>query len=326
MVSSDHRAAPRILFTSLSRKVSLYGAVLAQAREFHPEAELIGGDSDPACLGRGETGEFLETPPLDNLSHEEFADFCRESAINRLIPTRDGELRFFAEARPSLLAAGIFPMVSPAETIATCLDKFLFAETAAKLGFLSIPTVVDVSRLDAPRVTVKERFGSGSRDLHLDLSPEEASERARNLRNPIFQPHVDGRELSADLYVDWTGKTRGVVLRWRDLVKDGESKVSTTFRKVDWEHDLGELATRIGLRGHGLIQAIVDKDARLHLLEVNARLGGATPLALACGLGSIEWFLREAEGEDLGEAAPFEYWAGKRLTRDDQGCDTLTDI
>ncbi len=326
MVDSDRGTAPRILLTSLSSKVSLYEAVLAQARDFHPEAELIGGDSDPACPGRAKVREFLETPRLDNLSHEEFAGFCRKHAITRLIPTRDGELRFFAEARPALLAAGVVPMVSPAEAIATCLDKLLFAETAASLGFPAIPTVEDVSRLDARRVTVKERFGAGSRNHHLDLSPAEALERARNLRNPIFQPQVVGRELSADLYLDQDGQTRGVILRWRDLVVDGESKVTTTFRKVDWESDLGELAARIGLRGHGLIQAIVDKKSRLHLLEINARLGGATPLALACGLRSIEWFLREADGDELGETAPFDYRAGKRLTRDDQGRDQVTDI
>ena len=75
-----------------------------------------------------------------------------------------------------------------------------------------------------------------------------------------------------------------------------------------------------------MIQAIADKKGRLHLLEINARLGGATPLAFACGLRSIEWFLREAEGETLDETAPFDYPAGKRLTRDHQGHDQITEI
>lgn len=326
MNSKDSRTVPRILFTSLSSKISLHQAVLKQARDFHPQAELVGGDCDPTCAGRASIEKFVETPPLDEISHEEFADFCRERAITHLIPTRDGELQFFAEARPVLLAAEVHAMISPPDAIASCLDKLQFAETAAGLGFSAIPTVEDLARLDAERVTVKERRGAGSRSVHLDLSPSEAAEQARDLREPIFQPYLKGRELSADLYLDQSGQSRGVLLRWRDLVMEGESKITTTFRNPGWESDLGELAAGIGLRGHGLVQAIVDKDLRLHLLEINARLGGATPLALGCGLRSIEWFLRESEGEKLGESLPFDYPAGKRLIRDEEGRDRVTEI
>ena len=107
---------------------------------------------------------------------------------------------------------------------------------------------------------------------------------------------------------------------------DGESKVTTTFRKAEWEYDLGELAAQVGLQGHGLAQAIVDEEYRLNVIEVNARLGGATPLSLSCGLGSIEWFLQESAGLDLGEPKSFDYPSGKRLTRDNEGRDTLTEI
>jgi carbamoyl-phosphate synthase large subunit len=314
------------LFTSLSGKISLYEGVLAQARKFHPDAQLIGGDCDAACPSRSQVEQFTETPPLDQTTGEEFAAFCQELGVTHLIPTRDGELPFFAENRSSLLAAGVQSMISSPQTIATCLDKALFAETAANLGFPAIPTMDDLSKLDAARVTVKERRGAGSRDLHLDLPPEEAEERAQGLREPIFQPHLRGRELSADLYLDQSGQSRGVVLRWRDLVVDGESKVTTTFRKAEWESELGELAAQVGLEGHGLVQAIVDEEYRLNLLEINARLGGASPLALACGLNSIEWFLMESRGESLGELSPFDYPAGKRLTRDDAGRDALSKI
>ncbi len=326
MNSSVSGPVPRILFTSLSGKVSLFEAVLAQARRFHPGAEVVGGDSNSACPGRASIEEFVETPLLNGISHEEFAAFCREGGFTHLIPTRDGELSYFAEARATLLAAGTHAMISSPETIAACLDKLLFAEKAGQLGFPAIPAFENLDQLDAPRVTVKERRGASSRNLHLDLSPEEATEKARELSEPIFQPHLRGRELSADLYVDQAGRSRGVVLRWRDLVVDGESKVTTTLRKLEWEEGLGELAAGIGLRGHGLAQAIVDEEYRLNVIEVNARLGGATPLSLSCGLGSIEWFLQESAGLDLGEPGPFDYPSGKRLTRDGEGRDTLTEI
>ncbi|MBG30619.1 MAG: carbamoyl-phosphate synthase [Opitutae bacterium] len=325
MSTSLSAPAPRILFSSLSGKVSLYQSVLAQARAFHSEAQVVGGDSDPACPGRASVEEFVKTPRLTDVSQEDFAKFCQDGGFTHLIPTRDGELPYFSEAQAKLLAAGTSIMISPPRTIATCLDKLLFSEKANQLGLNAIPAFDSLDHLDAPRVTVKDRHGSGSRNICLDVKPEEAGKEALNLSEPIFQPHVEGREISADLYVDQTGVCRGAVLRWRDLVVNGESKVTTTLRHPTWEESIGKLAVGIGLRGHGLAQAIVDHEERLQFIEINARLGGATPLSLSCGLKSIEWFLQESAGDDLETPKPFEYPAGKRLTRDDEGRDTLTD-
>jgi len=51
-----------------------------------------------------------------------------------------------------------------------------------------------------------------------------------------------------------------------------------------------------GLYGHVLAQVIVDPDMGPRMIEINPRLGGASPLALAAGLNSIEWFLLETAG------------------------------
>ncbi len=329
MSTSLSAPVPRILFSSLSGKVSLYQSVLAQARAFHPDAQVIGGDANPSCPGRASVGEFVETPHLANTSQEDFTKFCQDGGFTHLIPTRDGELPYFADAQPKLLAAGTSVMISPSTTIATCLDKLLFSEKANQLGLNAIPAFDSLDhlydQLNAPRVAVKERRGSGSRNMCLDITSDEAAKEALNLSEPIFQPYLEGREISADLYVDHAGVCRGAVLRWRDLVVGGESKVTTTLRHPEWEESIGKLAVGIGLRGHGLAQAIVDQEQRLQFIEINARLGGASPLSLSCGLNSIKWFLQESAGSVLEAPTPFEYPAGKRLTRDDEGRDTLTE-
>ena len=51
-----------------------------------------------------------------------------------------------------------------------------------------------------------------------------------------------------------------------------------------------------GLQGQCLAQIIVDEDCKLHLIEINPRLGGASPLSLEAGLNSIGWFLNESNG------------------------------
>jgi hypothetical protein len=52
---------------------------------------------------------------------------------------------------------------------------------------------------------------------------------------------------------------------------------------------------RPGLFGHCLAQVLVEKDGTLNLVEINPRLGGASPLALRAGLMSISWHLLEEE-------------------------------
>jgi hypothetical protein len=38
---------------------------------------------------------------------------------------------------------------------------------------------------------------------------------------------------------------------------------------------------------------MVDQNEKLHLVEINPRLGGASPLALASGLHSVKWSILE---------------------------------
>jgi carbamoyl-phosphate synthase large subunit len=77
-------------------------------------------------------------------------------------------------------------------------------------------------------------------------------------------------------------------------VVNGESHESTTFENQDWADELCNVFTKLaGLKGHVLAQVMVDTDEQLHLIEINPRLGGASPLAIAAGLHSVRWSVFE---------------------------------
>lgn len=315
---------PVLLFSSLSAKTALYRAVLADARRHHPEARVIGGDCDDDAPARPDVEEFLLLPRLDETTPEAFAELCAAEGVTHLIPTRDGELRFFAEAAPHLAATGVHVLVPNAEALEPCLDKLLFAQRLRRQGLPAIPTSTSPEELpsstDLPLLTVKERFGAGSRSIGLRLTPDAASAHAATLRQPIFQPHLDGREFSAEVWLDSSSHPRGAVLRWREKVIDGESHRTTTFAHPDWEALVLDAVQALRLTGHALAQVIVDEDDRPHLVEINARLGGASPLALHIGLHSIQWFLREtAEGRPPAPPPFFRPEPGHRLIKDADG-------
>jgi carbamoyl-phosphate synthase large subunit len=148
---------------------------------------------------------------------------------------------------------------------------------------------------------VKERFGAGSRAIGLDLDRAQAVAHAATLEAPLFQPFVPGREMSVDGWLDRDGQLKGLVLRWRDVVVNGESQITTTFRDAALEAQAAAVLGRLGLRGPVVMQAIVDGAGEMHVIECNPRFGGASTASIAAGLDSLRWSLLEAAGARIGD-------------------------
>src|SRR5690606_31781337 len=98
-------------------------------------------------------------------------------------------------------------------------------------------------------------------------------------------------------------------------VVHGESQVTATFRDSKLEMLCAAFAEKLGIYGHAVMQIMIDAAGEYHIIECNARLGGASRLSLEMGLDSIYWFLLESQGVDLDEY-PFSRSAvEKRLIR-----------
>jgi carbamoyl-phosphate synthase large subunit len=301
-----------VLVTSAAAKVPLIHAVRAALRDVAPEsAPLHAGDIDPTAVSRWFADGFWEMPRTSELATEAVAAYCAEHGIGLLIPTRDGELPFWAERRDELAAAGVDVLVSSPAAVTACLDKLRFAEVLRSAGEPAIPTAGELDAIDAPRLVVKERFGAGAAQLGLDLDRDAAAAHAARLDDPIFQPYVAGREYSVDLYADREGMVRGVVARRREVVRGGESQVTATVRDRELEERCARLATLLELRGHAVFQVLVDTAGNHHVIECNPRFGGASTLALAAGLETFAWAWLEAAGEPL-ESRPFHRREGER--------------
>ena len=290
--------APAVLISSVSRKVPLVRCVREAIGKLGRRMEIIGADADAACIGQHFTDRFWHMPRLDRLSVDELASYCEANRVRHIIPTRDGELLWYARAREALAEKGVSVLVSPPETVAVCIDKLEFYRFGEREGFPVIPTEESLERLNADSCVVKERFGAGARKMALNVSREEAARHAARLEEPIFQPYIRGMEVSADLYVDRSGRCKGVVLRRREVVIGGESQVTTTYRDEKLERLCGAFAEKLGIYGHAIMQIMVDDAGGYHFIECNARLGGASRLSLAAGLDSLYWFMLESEGAD----------------------------
>lgn len=289
-----------VLVTSVSRKVPLVREVRKALDKFSPGSRIIGADSDPDCLGRFFVNGFWEMPLLTDLSAENVINYCLEHQITVILPTRDGELEFFARSKPLMNANGISVMISPLNGIRICLDKLLFFETLKELPDVrSILTTLNPNVLNGNRWVVKERFGSGSRGISLNLSINDAISAGRRMVKPVFQPYIEGREFSVDIYVNQSGETVGAVTRSRDRIVEGESQVTTTIEMPEIEKRCSTAAGMLGLASHLVFQVILDSEQNIHIIECNCRFGGASSLSISAGLDSFYWFFMECAGEDL---------------------------
>lgn len=281
-----------ILVTSSSRKIPLLRAVREAAKRLYPSARVIAGDIDPQSVSRYEAEGFWHMQRLADYSLKEIIDQCRDQSITCILPTRDGELDYWSNHRDSFMRAGIEVIISSPEAIARCRDKLQFSELAQSLRIPAIPAAITPEVFAESSMVVKERFGSGSVGIGLNLSYEEAVMHAKTLEEPIFQPFIGGEEISIDSWVSKAGKVAGIVLRRRDRVIAGESQVTTTFADKLLEKQAVEFISKLELRGPVVLQAIV-YEGKLNVIECNPRFGGASTASIAVGLDSLYWSLAE---------------------------------
>lgn len=288
-----------VLITSLSQKVPLINAVRHAANRARPAALVYGGDNNAHCIGRFFVDAFWHMPADEQLSVAEIIDWCEAHRVTTIIPSRDAELLFWAQHRASLQQLGIDVMVSCTQAVHTCLDKLEFANHCADHGFKAVPTFEQPHQVKSDVLVVKERFGAGSGLLAVNSTRQQAIEFSLNMDTPVFQPMIDGREVSADLYLSQEHVVQGVVLRERNQIVSGESKVTTTFSHPALAQQCTALAMSLRLRGHVMFQLFIDDFDQVTFIECNCRFGGASTLSIAAGLDSFYWLLQESDGHTL---------------------------
>ncbi|ASR45620.1 carbamoyl-phosphate synthase [Paenibacillus kribbensis] len=296
-----------VMIMSISQKVPMIKAVRDALHRARPGAKLYGADISASCLGQYVVDVFWLCPSLQDLTVDSLISYCHAQEISVIIPSRDGELLYFAEQRQQLEKAGIRVMISDVDAVELCLDKLRFYEVLVKQGYPVIPTFTELEAIatssyyNVGQYVVKERFGAGSINAGIGLSPHETKRHAKRMLNPVFQPLIQGMEYSVDVFLTGESKAVGAIVRQRNWVMNGESQITTSVRYPEIEELCQQIAEQFRFRGHVIFQLIVDGDKRQHLIECNCRFGGASTLSLAMGLDSFFWFLKESEGTQIDD-------------------------
>ena len=290
-----------LLITSAAKKVPLVHAALEAAYRLHPEIRIIAGDSDENALTRYIADEFWHMPRTIDEEVESLLDGCKAHDIRIIIPTRDGELLFWARHRTKFLDAGINVVVSSVSSVRVCFDKLAFAQFGTANGLPFIPSGLHPKDVGLGPYVIKERYGAGALKIKLNLDCKKVKQYSHSMEAPIYQPFMSGQEISIDAWLDQKCQVKGLVLRTRDSVVNGESQVTTTFRNPEIEREATEVLNSLKLCGPVVMQAFIDGKKQIHIIECNSRIGGASTASIAVGLDIFCWILLEACGVDLNK-------------------------
>lgn len=285
-----------ILITSISAKVPLIKTVIEAKNKFDSKISIYGADCDEKCIGRYFVDCFWQMPKLTELDINNFIAYCHKNNIKYIIPTRDSDVIYFASFKDLLLDSNIHLFSADEDIVNICFDKLKFFNHA-KNKFV-IPTYTSLEKVTETNLVVKERFGSGSTHIAINVNKPKALKFAKSLKEAIFQPFIKGEEFSIDSYVAKDGRCIACIIRSRDLVKNGESQITTYVEDPVLSSIITKFVEDLHLLGHSVTQVIKNNNS-YNIIECNTRFGGASTLSYKMGLESFYWFLCEVNNKKI---------------------------
>ncbi len=282
-----------ILVTSISEKVPLIEKLKEARDKFDISIKIIGSDIKEEVLAKYFVDDFYLMTRISLLKKEEFYNICQQKLIKYVIPTRDEDLLYFSKWKDYLLKKDIY-VFSPAQNIVElCMDKLEFSKLPN-----TIPSTLYVDKFSKKRYVLKDRFGSGSSSIYLNISVEDSLRYKNNIKNPIYQEYIKGDEYSIDSYLNKDGFCIASIIRSRDLILRGEAKITTRVIDKQMEIFAKRFLEKNKILGHSVLQ-LIKKNKEYHIIECNTRFGGASTLSYTLGLESFHWFLKESNNEKI---------------------------
>lgn len=286
------------MVSSASGKIPLIQALKNSITCVEFGYQIVAGDSDDKSLSFNFCEINWVMPPTIDMNLMEIVEGCKELRISVIIPTRDGELQFYARNKQLFEDYGIQVLIPELISVNRCFDKLLFSDYLSSLNLPVIPSYLELDNRLGTEVVVKKRYGSGSEDIGIGLSVQDANTHASTLDNPIYQPLVRGQEFSIDT---WISKDRSVGIaspRWRNLVVNGEAKITTTFNDPKLEELTLKIIRALDVTGIAVIQGFLMEDNEIAIIECNTRFGGATTASINSGVPLLDLAILDLIGID----------------------------
>jgi carbamoyl-phosphate synthase large subunit len=310
-----------ILFTSVGRRVELLRCFRRAYHTLGLDGRIIAIDIDPLAPALREGDRTYLVPRTCEPGFiAAVADICRQERVRLVFPLIDPDIYVLAKHARVIQDAGARAVVvSPAAALITA-DKWHTAEFFRRIGVPTpqswLPSGLDGVRRDFP-LFIKPRQGSAGKHAFKVCDARELEFFTGYVPDPIIEDYLPGPEITNDVVCDLEGEVLAVVSRQRIETRSGEvAKGITVHDAAITEHCI-KIARELPAVGPITVQCI-RRDGRPFFTEINARLGGGVPLAIAAGADLPLWLLGRAAGMPVEVPSVGTYRSGLYLTRFDE--------
>lgn len=240
---------------------------------------------------------------------DKLLEICDSEKIDAVLPLQEDELNLLAENSSLFEECGIKAIVSEAESVSICRDKYLFWEKLSKAGIPVLKTypgsdkfekAVDAGEISFP-VFIKPRSGAGSADSFVarDMAFIKAVENNYG-EEFIIQQLNSGKEYGADIYVDLiTGEVTDIFVKEKLRMRAGETEKSVSVVNDKIFDLVKKTVSLFGFRGP-IDMDLFEMDGEFYVSEINPRFGGGYPHAYLCGVDFPARILSNVKGASNG--------------------------
>lgn len=287
---------------------------------FHERGgRVVVTDCSPWAPALYEADAFYLAPPMREAGYlEEIERICREEKISALLPLFEDELDLLAFNRERFEAQGIRAIVSEAESVALCRDKYRFFQHLEQNGIPAMFTCGSLEEFDCARaegkidfpVFVKPVRGCGSVGISRVDCRELLEVLCRYSKEELLiQQYADGEEFGADVYVDLiSGRMTSLFVKKKVRMRAGETEKAVSFQDRELFELIGRTVSTLKLAGP-IDMDIFRVDGSYYISEINPRFGGGYPHAWHAGVRFPELIANNLSGQ-INEENPGAYEEG----------------
>ena len=268
---------------------------------------VVGVDCSPYAPALYEADAFYIVPRMTDPGYlTEILEICKKERIDTLLPLQEDELMLMAENRTLFETQGITVVVSAADTIELCRDKYLFYRYLKERKLPCLKTWESLQEFEkdyeeqraAFPVFVKPKRGCGS----IGISRVDTLDLLRLLcryseEQLMIQQFCTGQEFGADIYVDLLdGGVKAVFVKEKLRMRAGETEKSVSYKDEELFGLILRTVEGLSLKGP-VDMDIFRMDGAYYISEINPRFGGGYPHAYGCGVNFPKLLATNVQGE-----------------------------
>jgi carbamoyl-phosphate synthase large subunit len=309
-----------ILFTSIGRRVELMSSFREALLTIGVKGKLIGTDIDPLAPAFQLVDNGFLVPTVDDSPEfiETIVKICRDQNVRLVLPLIDPDILVLAKCKTEIEATGARVAVADEREALICGDKWQTYEFLRDLGIPTpkswLPATVNTD-VDFP-LFVRPRDGSAGIDAYVARNRKELDFFCEYVPHAIVQEFIAGPEITSDIICDFNGHVIAVVSRQRIAVRGGEAMKSVTMRDELIVEYCSRIAKALRAAGPITIQCMM-KNNEPHFIEINGRLGGGVPLAIAAGVDIPALIIATAADMNVDRSAQDGYVTNLYMSRCD---------